>query len=106
MENQVAFEFEMDPQEMSDRTLAGMHIRIEVSNGQDLAISGTSGADNYEGLLVFKKRDMTSKESEFAALLQPPHPDGGDQCYINGVWYDPCPIDNPPKGGSKPKPKP
>lgn len=92
MENQVAFEFEMKPQENSEGKPAGMLVRIEVKDGNTLAITGKSGADAYEGLLVFKKISKEAKRSEFAELLDNPPAPGGDECYVNGRWVNPCPM--------------
>jgi hypothetical protein len=91
MENQVAFEFEMKPKENSEGKLAGMAVRIEVNDGDSLTIKGRSGADAYDGLLVLKKVKAGVMKSESADLLDPAPP-GGDECYVNGRWVNPCPM--------------
>jgi subtilisin family serine protease len=114
------FEFDMRPTEISEGRLAGMHIRIQVTDGEDIVISGYSEGDEYEGRLVLRKAEA---KSHIATSASKPAPgptselmseaeafkvEGGDQCYINGVWYDPCPVNNPdlPTMPTKPKPKP
>lgn len=62
---------------------AGMRIRIELGDEADLKITGTStGAydgESYIGSLMLKKA-MSGSGYE-----------GGDECWINGVWVSPCP---------------
>ena len=83
-ETQV-FEFETIPQENRNGELVGMRIRIEVSDN-DLLVTGTStGASevkSYMGTLTLRKagRGPISVSAE-----------GGDECWVNGVWVSPCP---------------
>lgn len=60
---------------------AGMKIRIELGDNADLTITGTStGAydgQSYMGTLMLRKA-MSGYE-------------GGDECWVNGVWVTPCP---------------
>lgn len=62
---------------------AGMRIRIELGDDADLRITGIStGAyegESYIGSLTLKKA-MSRCGYE-----------GGDECWINGVWVSPCP---------------
>jgi hypothetical protein len=70
---------------------AGMKVRIEVGDDTDFTIIGTStGAydgESYLGTLTFRKA-INGYE-------------GGDECWINGVWVSPCPTnaegDDPPE---------
>ncbi|HMG74264.1 MAG TPA: S8 family serine peptidase, partial [Pyrinomonadaceae bacterium] len=72
---------------------AGMRIRIELGSDADLTITGTStGAydgESYMGTLMLRKA-INGYE-------------GGDECWVNGVWVSPCPSgepegDEPPAG--------
>ena len=60
---------------------AGMRIRIELGDNDNLTITGTStGAydgQSYIGSLMLRK---VMKGYE-----------GGDECWVNGVWVSPCP---------------
>ncbi len=60
---------------------AGMRIRIELGDDAGLTITGTStGAydgESYMGTLMLRKV-MSRYE-------------GGDECWVNGVWVSPCP---------------
>jgi subtilisin family serine protease len=76
------FEFETSPQENRFGEPVGMRIRIEVGGDGDLIINGiTTGADggkSYLGTLTLRKSGATGEE-------------GGDECWVNGVWVSPCP---------------
>lgn len=60
---------------------AGMRIRIELGDDADLTITGTStGAydgESYMGTLMLRKAISRYE--------------GGDECWVNGVWVSPCP---------------
>lgn len=64
---------------------AGMRIRIELGDDADLTITGTStGAydgESYIGTLMLRKA-ISGYE-------------GGDECWVNGVWVSPCPGKEP-----------
>ncbi len=74
------FEFETSPQENRFGEPVGMKIRIELGVG-GLVITGTStGAyegKSYVGTLTLRKPFSTTE--------------GGDECWINGMWVSPCP---------------
>lgn len=79
-------EFETIPQENRFGELVGMRIRVELGNDSNLIITGTStGANegkNYMGILTLRKANsgaMTGSQ------------EGGDECWVNGVWVSPCP---------------
>jgi subtilisin family serine protease len=76
-------EFETSLRENQFGAPAGMRIRIELGDDADLKITGTStGAYDgqcYVGSLTLKKA-MSGRGYE-----------GGDECWINGVWVSPCP---------------
>ena len=84
-------EFETGHRENRFGEPTGMRIRIEVGEDTDLTITGTStGAhdgDSYLGSLTLRKA-ITGYE-------------GGDECWVNGVWVSPCPS---PEGGDKEPP--
>jgi hypothetical protein len=84
-ETQV-LEFETSPQENLSGNPVGMKIRIEVGDGPDLLITGTStGASegmSYEGTLTLRKAGIVPLIGKH---------EGGDECWINGVWVSPCP---------------
>ena len=84
-ETQV-IEFETAPREDRSGELVGMRIKIEVRDDADLLITATSVGDsagkNYAGTLTLRK------------VIGGPIIDGsegGDECWINGVWMSPCP---------------
>jgi subtilisin family serine protease len=83
------FEFETSPRENRDGAPVGMRIRIEVGEA-NLAITGTStGAsdgDNYVGTLTLRK-----VKAGPIVIGQ----EGGDECWVNGVWKVPCPAGSP-----------
>jgi subtilisin family serine protease len=74
-------EFETSFRENRYGEPAGMKIRIELGDDADLTITGTStGAydgQSYMGTLMLRKA-ISGYE-------------GGDECWINGVWVSPCP---------------
>jgi len=76
-------EFETSFRENRYGEPAGMRIRIELGDGADLIITGTStGAydgESYMGTLMLRKA-MGDCGYE-----------GGDECWVNGVWVVPCP---------------
>ena len=79
-------EFETSPKENRYGELVGMKIRVELDNDSNLSITGTStsadGAKNYMGILTLRKansEEMTGSQ------------EGGDECWVNGVWVTPCP---------------
>jgi subtilisin family serine protease len=78
-------EFETKSRENRYGEPAGMRVRIEVGKDADLTITGTStGAydgESYMGTLMFRKA-ISGYE-------------GGDECWVNGVWVSPCPGDEP-----------
>jgi subtilisin family serine protease len=84
-ETQV-FEFETSPQENRKGEPVGMKIRIEVGDDAELVITATStGASegkSYVGTLTLRKagRGLVTAAAE-----------GGDECWVNGVWVSPCP---------------
>ena len=79
-ETQV-LEFETESRKNRYGEPAGMRVRIELGNDADLTITGTStGAydgDYYMGSLTFRKATSGYE--------------GGDECWVNGVWVSPCP---------------
>jgi subtilisin family serine protease len=100
MENKIAFEFEMKPQPKPSGELAGMSVRIEVDSGETIVISGTSNGEPYQGTLILRKKkdkDRNDLDKSMKELSGPVVPPGGDECYIDGRWYSPCPIK--PGGG-------
>ena len=77
MNQSTVFAFDTKPQRKKKRrTPAGMRVTIELSQDGTFNISGESDGERYEGTLVM--RQVEAK--------------GGDECWINGVWYSPCPI--------------
>jgi hypothetical protein len=74
-------EFETSFRENRYGEPAGMRIRIELGDNADLTITGRStGAydgESYLGTLTLRKA-MGGYE-------------GGDECWVNGVWVSPCP---------------
>jgi subtilisin family serine protease len=94
MENKSAFEFEMKPQQKPSGELAGMAVRIEVDNGDTFVINGTSDGKRYEGTLILRRKkdeDSNALDANMIDSSAPIVPPGGDECYINGKWYSPCP---------------
>jgi subtilisin family serine protease len=78
-------EFELSPRANQFGEPVGMRVRIELGD-DDLVISGTSTGANegksYTGTLTLRRAgDM--------ALIG--GPEGGDECWVNGVWVSPCP---------------
>jgi subtilisin family serine protease len=84
-ETQV-IEFETAPKEDRNGELVGMRIKIEVSDDADLLITATSVGDsagkNYAGMLTLRK-------VKGGPIID--GSEGGDECWINGVWMSPCP---------------
>jgi subtilisin family serine protease len=78
-------EFETGLRVNRDGEPAGMRIKIELSDNADLTITGTStGAydgHSFMGTLTLRKA-MNRYE-------------GGDECWVNGVWVSPCPSNEP-----------
>jgi hypothetical protein len=78
-------EFETSSRENRHGAPAGMRIRIELGDNSDLTITGTStGAyegESYKGTLMLRKA-ISGYE-------------GGDECWVNGVWVSPCPANEP-----------
>jgi subtilisin family serine protease len=78
-------EFETSFRENRYGEPAGMKVRIELGEDADLIITGTStGAydgESYMGTLMLRK-GMSGCE-------------GGDECWVNGVWVSPCPSNEP-----------
>jgi subtilisin family serine protease len=78
-------EFEMSPRENRFGESVGMKIRIELGD-DDLIITGTSTGDDagksYRGTLTL--RCVGGKA--FVGGLE-----GGDECWVNGMWVSPCP---------------
>ena len=78
-------EFETSFRENRYGEPAGMRIRIELGDNADLTITGTStGAydgESYMGTLMLRKA-ISGYE-------------GGDECWVNGVWVSPCPTNEP-----------
>jgi hypothetical protein len=72
---------------------AGMRVRIELGGDANLTITGTStGA--YEGESYMGSLTLRKATSGY---------EGGDECWVNGVWVSPCPNgepegDEPPVG--------
>ena len=86
-------EFETSFQENRYGEPAGMRVRIELGDDADLTITGTStGAydgESYMGTLTLRK-GMSGYE-------------GGDECWVNGVWVSPCPSNEPEGDETSPK---
>jgi len=84
------FEFEMSPRENRYGDPVGMRIRIEVGDGADLVITGNSTGvsegKSYTGILKLRRAGLPVEE-------------GGDECWVNGVWVNPCPSDEGPGDG-------
>ena len=78
-------EFEISPRENRFGEPVGMRIRIELGDDADLIITGTStGVDDgksYRGTLTLRRAGRA-----LASRLE-----GGDECWVNGVWVIPCP---------------
>jgi hypothetical protein len=78
-------EFETSFRENRYGEAAGMRIRIELGEDADLTITGIStGAydgESYMGTLMLRKA-ISGYE-------------GGDECWVNGVWVSPCPANEP-----------
>lgn len=74
-------EFETSFRENRYGAPAGMKIKIELGDDADLTITGTStgayGGESYLGTLMLRKA-ISGYE-------------GGDECWVNGVWVSPCP---------------
>ena len=77
-------EFETSVRENCFGEPAGMRIRIELGDNDNLIITGTStGAydgQSYMGTLMLRKAISGYEGYE-----------GGDECWVNGVWVSPCP---------------
>jgi hypothetical protein len=78
-------EFETSYRENRYGEPAGMKIRIELGDDSGLTITGTStgayNGESYKGSLMLRKA-ISGYE-------------GGDECWINGVWVNPCPAQEP-----------
>ncbi len=89
-------EFETSFRDNRDGQPAGMRVRIELGDDADLVITGTStGAydgESYMGTLMLRK-GMSGYE-------------GGDECWVNGVWVSPCPSNEPEGDETSPKSDP
>jgi subtilisin family serine protease len=95
-------EFESSFRENRYGEPAGMRIRIELGDNADLIITGTStGAydgQSYIGTLMLRKAISGYEGYE-----------GGDECWVNGVWVSPCPSnetegeESPNKGNTEPE---
>lgn len=85
----VKFDFEMNPQPRGT-SKAGMRVQIVVESGDSVAITGSSDGEEFQGFLVFTKKQRSTESPEGARGLESLA--GGDECYINGKWYNPCPI--------------
>jgi hypothetical protein len=87
MEEARVFEFEASPHENRYGDRVGMKIKIEVGDDADLIITGTSTGVSegklYRGILTLRKVGRGPIITE----------EGGDECWINGVWVSPCPSD-------------
>lgn len=91
-ETQVV-EFETSPQEDLSGELVGMRIKIEVSDSADLLITGTStGASEVKSYVG----TLTLREAGGGQIIATP--EGGDECWVNGVWMSPCPSGGPVGG--------
>ena len=79
------FEFELGPQNRNG-ALVGMRIKIKIGDHGDLVITGTatgtSEEENYVGTLTLRKVGRGPIDIGM---------EGGDECWINGVWVSPCP---------------
>ena len=99
-------EFEISPHENRFGESVGMKIRIELGDDDDLIVTGTTTGDSegktYLGTLTLRPEGRGALE-------------GGDECWVNGVWVSPCPPaseeadeeeeeDEPPDTGSSKKP--
>jgi subtilisin family serine protease len=87
------FEFETSPRGNRYGDPVGMKIRIEVGESAGLVITGTSTGDSegkrYRGILTLRKTGGGPISGE----------EGGDECWVNGVWVSPCPSGEDPGGG-------
>jgi len=94
----VKFDFEMNPQPRGNST-AGMRIQIEVKNGNSVEITGSSNGEEFEGILALTQKQPGTERLESTGSYGggTKKLEGGDECYINGVWYNPCPIQFPKK---------
>lgn len=90
MKNEIAFEFDIKPKKKKSGKLAGMAVRIVVKDQDVIVITGKSGGEEFKGQLVLRKKRTPT-----------PSPRGGDECFINGVWYSPCPIGPGGGGGGR-----
>jgi subtilisin family serine protease len=79
-------EFETDPHENRNGEPVGMRIRIEEGDEAELVITATStGASEGERYIGF----LTLRRAKRGALTGAA--EGGDECWVNGVWINPCP---------------
>jgi subtilisin family serine protease len=87
------FEFETGPRGNRYGDPVGMKVRIEVGESADLVITGTSTGDaegkRYRGTLTLRKMGGGPISGE----------EGGDECWVNGVWVSPCPSEGGSGGG-------
>lgn len=79
-------EFETNPQENRNGESVGMKVRVEIGDDAELAITatstGASAGESYVGFLTLRK----AKREALAGVAE-----GGDECWVNGVWVSPCP---------------
>lgn len=94
MNNLTVFEFQMNPQPKPKPSAdsAGMAIRIAVGNGENIIVTGVSDGEQYEGQLVLRKKGSKGAKSVPANNLGENADPGGDECYMDGRWYNPCPV--------------
>lgn len=96
------FEFETSPQPKpkNEGRRVGMSVRIDTREEDILVTGKSSDGEEYEGFLVLRKKGAPVKITKpnidtvniDTANTAPAEADpGGDECYINGRWYNPCP---------------
>lgn len=71
-----------------------MRVRIEIGADNSLKITGFANGQDFNGFLVFQKESPIESFNDRIRLEL----DSTDECWINGVWYNPCPEDPPPTG--------
>lgn len=93
MREQQVFKFDFKAQPKADGTLAGMSVRIEVTGDDAIVITGVCDGETYVGTLILQKKQAAAGTT----VQSPPEemkasPLGGDECWVSGVWVNPCPI--------------
>jgi hypothetical protein len=70
-------------------TEGGMEVRIELGRDNTVVVSGTSDGRTYDGKLILRRKK--NEADEVNDLPEGVPAPGGDECWINGVWYANCP---------------